>query len=1252
MTTPQTTTGRRSTPEAIEYPPELPISQRHDELLEVIRDHQVVVIAGETGSGKSTQLPKLCLELGRGVDGLIGHTQPRRIAARSIAERVASELGETVGQRIGYTVRFNDQVGAATMVRLMTDGILLAEIQRDRRLSKYDTIIIDEAHERSLNIDFLLGYLRQLLPKRPDLKVIITSATIDTQRFSEHFHDAPIVEVSGRTYPVEMRYRPLDPTEDAAPSDLARLENAEVRDQPQAIGEAVQELQAAGDGDILVFCSGEREIRDAAEALTDLELRNTEIIPLYARLSSAEQQRVFQPHTGRRVVLATNVAETSLTVPGIRYVVDSGFARISRFNRRTKVQRLPIEGISQASANQRAGRCGRLGPGICIRLYSEADFDARDEFTEPEIQRTNLASVILQMAAIGLGNIERFPFVDPPDSRSIRDGVALLEELDAVHPGKEGTRKWLTPIGRKLARIPLDPRLARMILEADRNGCLQEVLIITAGLSIQDPRERPRGPNQQAALELHNRFKDPSGDFIAYLHLWEYLSRERRERSSNQFRRMCRSEYLHYMRVREWSDVLSQLRRVARDLGLKVNHQAAEVDQIHLSLLAGLLSQVAMKDPTGPEFRGARNAKLMIAPGSVFSRNSPKWIMAGELVETNRLWARVVARIEPEWLEKVGAHLVKRTYADPWWDPERGSAVSTEAVTLYGLPLVGNRRLNWGRIDPVDARARLLLHGLVRNEWDAHDDFAERNADAVAEVVELENRHRRHDLLVDEAARLAFFDARVNLDITTRRQFDKWWNRTRRDEPHRLDFRRSDLIRPEAADLDDSGFPEVWHHGDIELNLSYAFDTGSAEDGTLVDVPVGVLHRLDPAVFEWNVPALRHELVVNLLRTLPRPLRKELVPIPITVQELFDELDPTAGGLVDELVRVLATKRGLAVRADDFDWQRVPHHLRPWFRAHDDDLLILAEGYDLEAVKTLLDERVRAELGEQRHPLERDGLIDWTFGDLPTVISTTGLGVAVDAFPTLVDQGDAVGIRLAPTADEQAEAMWAGTRRLLRLRLPSPYKALDRLLSNEAKLALVIGPHGSVANWADDVATAAVDQLLLAAGGPSWTEAGFRAVEASAKAGYGKALHAVASSGAQIAVLIRDVERELAELHAPAFDIARTDLRRQLAALVYPDHLTGLGAERLDDLARYLRAMLVRIDRLREDPRRDTATLARIVPLEQRSDHVAATVGWSEALDEVIWGLQELRVSLFAQSIGTNGPVSEKRLKAQLSKVG
>ncbi len=1152
---------------------------------------------------------------------------------------------------MGYTVRFTDQVGPATMVRLMTDGILLAEIQRDRLLRRYDTIIIDEAHERSLNIDFLLGYLRSLLPSRPDLKVIITSATIDTRRFSEHFDDAPIVEVSGRTYPVEVRYRPLDPAEGLDAPAIERLGSTEPRDQPQAIGEAVIELMSEGSGDILVFCSGEREIRDAAEALADLDLPDTEIMPLFARLSSAEQQRVFQPHRGRRVVLATNVAETSITVPGVRSVVDSGFARISRFNRRTKVQRLPIEPISQASANQRAGRCGRLGPGVCIRLYAESDYTERDEFTEPEIQRTNLASVILQMAAIGLGDIERFPFVDPPDTRSIRDGIALLEELDAVHPGREGTRNWLTPTGRKLARIPLDPRLAKMILEADRNGCLREVLVITAGLSIQDPRERPTGREAEAAA-FHARFRDPSGDFVAFLHLWDHLSAERRARSSNQFRKMCRAECLNYMRVREWSDVLSQLRRVARDLGLKTNHAPADVAVLHRTLLAGLLSQVAVKDPKGNEFRGARNAKLMIAPGSVFSKNAPRWIMAGELVETNRLWARVVAGIEPTWLESVGGHLVKRTHADPWWDPERGSAVTTESVTLYGLPLVSGRELNLGRIDPAAARARVLLHALVRNEWDADHDFIAVNADRIAEVTDLETRRRRNDLLVDEATRLRFFDERVPGDITTTKQFDRWWRRARPDTPQLLDYTLADLVRPEADALDATGFPDVWHHGDIELELSYVFAAGEAEDGTLVDVPIGVVNRLDPLVFQWNVPGVRRELVTALVRTLPRALRKELVPIPATVDQLFDELDPSAGGLIDELVRVLGTRRGLRVRADDFDWQRVPNHLRPWFRVHDDDLLILAEGYDLDAVRDLLDEQARQALTEQRHPLERDGATDWVFGDLPRVVSTRGMGMAVDAYPSLVDQGDSVGVRLLPTEDDQAEALWTGTRRLLLLRLPSPHRALDRLLGNEAKLALIVGPHGSVAAWGEDVAAAAVDQLLLAAGGPAWTEAGFRALERQVKDGFARELHAITVSGAQIAVLIRDVERELADLTAPSFQPALTDLRRQLSSLVYPGHLTGLGAERLPDLIRYLRAILVRIERLHDDARRDAAALVTIADLERRSDALAARLGWSPELEAITWDLQELRISLFAQSVGTRSAVSEKRLRTALSRLG
>ncbi|MGH9001520.1 MAG: ATP-dependent RNA helicase HrpA, partial [Acidimicrobiia bacterium] len=750
---------RRQSPPALRYPAELPITARRDDILAAISDHQVVIVAGETGSGKSTQLPKMCLELGRGTDGLVGHTQPRRLAARTIAERIASEIGTEVGGAVGYAVRFTDRVGDATLVKVMTDGILLAEIQRDRRLRRYDTLIIDEAHERSLNIDFLLGYLRQLLPERPDLKVVVTSATIDTERFSAHFGGAPVVEVSGRTYPVEVRYRPLE----------------EDTDQAEAICEAVAELSAESPGDILVFLSGEREIRDAADALSALDLPATEILPLYARLSAAEQHRVFQPHPGRRVVLATNVAETSLTVPGIRYVIDPGTARISRYSRRTKVQRLPIEAVSQASANQRAGRCGRVAPGICLRLYSEEDFAARPEFTEPEILRTNLASVILQMEALGLGDMARFPFLDAPDARNIKDGVALLEELGALAPAERQPGKRLTTLGRRLARLPLDPRLGRMVLEAEGHGCVHEVMVITAALAIQDPRERP-ADQQAAADELHARFAGDESDFLAYLRLWDHLAEQQEALSSNQFRKRCRAEFLNYLRVREWQDIYGQLRQVSRSLDIPINTQPGDPGRIHLSLLAGLLSHIGVRDGTTRDYQGARGARFAIAPGSSLFKASPRWVMAAELVETNRLWARVAARIQPEWAERLGAHLVKRSYSEPHWDLERGEAMAYERVSLYGLPIVTARRIGYGRVDPAGARELFIRHALVEGEWRTHDRFVDHNRALVDEVRALEDRTRRRDLLVTDEVMVGWFDARLPGDVTSARHFDRWWS--------------------------------------------------------------------------------------------------------------------------------------------------------------------------------------------------------------------------------------------------------------------------------------------------------------------------------------------------------------------------------------------------------------------------------------------------------------------------------------------
>src|SRR5580704_7654693 len=869
--------ARRAAMPPISYPAELPVSQRKDEILRAIRDHQVVIIAGETGSGKTTQIPKICLELGRGVAGQIGHTQPRRLAARTVAERIAEELGSPLGQTVGYKVRFTDVSADDTLVKLMTDGILLNELARDRQLRRYDTLIIDEAHERSLNVDFILGYLRRLLPSRPDLKVIITSATIDPERFAAAFSGAPIVEVSGRTYPVEVRYRP--PRESGEDADLG-----------QAISDAVDELSAEGPGDILVFLSGEREIRDTADLLASASRFSgrdrLEVLPLYSRLSAAEQHKVFQRRPAssftRRVVLATNVAETSLTVPGIHYVVDPGTARISRYSRGTKVQRLPIEPISQASANQRKGRCGRTADGICIRLYSQADFESRPEFTEPEILRTNLASVILQMAAIGLGDVPKFPFIDPPDARNIADGLTLLTELSAFSDGR------ITGLGRKLARLPVDPRIGRMILAADRNGCVREVLIIAAALSTQDPRERPVDA-QQAADDKHRRFADPDSDFTAYLILWDYLAERQRELSSSAFRRLCRAEYLNYLRIREWQDLQGQLQRLAGDLGVAGDSSSAERTVVHLSLLAGLLSQIGMKaEPARPaasaqpgvtsgrrpraEYLGARNARFAIFPGSSLVRKAPDWIVAAELVETSRLWARTVASIEPEWVEPLAQHLVKRSYSEPHWERKRGSAVALEKVTLYGVPIVTDRKVGYGRIDPEAARALFIRHALVEGDWQTSHRFFAENRRLLAEAEEVEHRARRAD-------------------------------------PGLRTHLAGDLLSDDAAEVSADAYPDVWTSESAgpsgPMPLSYAFEPGSETDGVTVDIPLSRLNQVNAAEFSWQVPGLRTELVTEMIRSLPKSLRRDLVPAPDVAREVVARLGPPSGDLRDAVAREL-----------------------------------------------------------------------------------------------------------------------------------------------------------------------------------------------------------------------------------------------------------------------------------------------------------------------------------------------------------
>ncbi len=1227
-------------PARIAYPAELPITERRQDLLAAIRDHQVVIVAGETGSGKSTQLPKLCLELGRGVKGLIGHTQPRRIAARSIAERIAEELNSAVGDLVGYTVRFTDRVGDRTLIRVMTDGILLNEIQRNKRLRRYDTIIIDEAHERSLNIDFLLGYLKQLLPRRPDLKLIITSATIDTERFAGHFDGAPVVEVSGRTYPVEVRYRPLDDPNRPEP-----------KDQNQGIVDAVEELYTEGDGDILVFCSGEREIRDAAEALTDTRLPHTEILPLYGRLSSGAQHRVFSPARGRRIVVATNVAETSLTVPGIRYVVDAGTARISRYNRRTKVQRLPIEPISRASADQRAGRCGRLGPGVAIRLYSEDDYLSRPEFTEPEILRTNLASVILQMAAIGLGEVDSFPFVDAPDTRAIRDGVQLLEELAAVERRHERTDRWLTSMGRRLARLPLDPRLARMIVEAHDNDCLREVLIITSALAIQDPRERPVEQREQADT-FHRRFAHPDSDFLSWPALWEHVQTQQRALTSGQFRRMCRDEYLHYRRIREWQDVHGQLREVARDLGLRRNREPADPHSIHRSLLAGLLSHLGLKDPDSHEYRGARGARFALSPGSVLFKANPQWVMAAELVETTRSWAHIVARIDPAWAEKAGAHLVKRSYSDPWWDPDRGAAVAHETVTLYGLPLVAARTVLYHRIDRAAARRLFIEHVLVAGEWVSHHPFVQHNAAMINEVLAMEARGRRADLLVDDATVVTFFDARIPPDVASVRDFEKWWKDARHETPELLQLSLGDLIDPAAELLDEDSFPTVWRYGDIELPVAYEFDPASETDGVTIDVPVAVLERLDPSTFEWQVPGLRAELVESLVRSLPKKIRKHLVPIPDTARELVAHLDPaTDGGLVEALRREVTRRTGIAVLPDSFDMANLPHHLKPRFRVLDGTERCVAEGDDLAALRRALRDDARAAIAESGHPLERSGLTDWSVDRLPSAVDLGTGPSAATAFPALVDEGDSVAVRLFATAEEQSMEMWEGLRRLLILQLPSPALLLRSLLTNEVKLALAAGPYASSAEWIEDVQAAAVGALMRESRAPVWDRPGFERLLRRVRDAVGDRMIVIGRTAAQALIVLQDVLTSLDGALGSAFPEAADDIRGQLDRFIYPGFVSGVGAGRLEDVVRYLRAIARRLQRLPDDPGRDRALMARVQTLEERHDELMDQLPWSSEMIEIGWLLQELRVSLFAQHLGVKGPVSEKRVGQALDRL-
>jgi ATP-dependent helicase HrpA len=1319
---------RRAAVPEITYP-DLPVSERREDLLAALRAHRVVVVAGETGSGKTTQLPKMLLETGRGVRGMIGHTQPRRIAARSVAERLAEELGVELGGAVGYTVRFTGQVSDTTLVRVMTDGVLLAEVHDDPRLLRYDAIVLDEAHERSLTIDMLLGYLARLLPQRPDLQVVVTSATIDPGRFAAHFAGAlglpadgvPVVEVSGRTYPVEIRYRPWGPgtipggsaddggNDGEAAGGPGPVEDDD-RELPDAVADAVSELAREGPGDVLVFCSGEREIREVSEALTrraddDRRLTGLEVVPLFARLSAAEQHAVFAPHTGRRAIVATNVAETSITVPGIRYVVDTGTARISRYSRRTKVQRLPVEPISQASARQRAGRCGRVADGICVRLYSEEDFESRPAFTEPEILRTNLASVVLRMSALDLGAVADFPFVDPPDRRAVRDAVALLEELHAVEPADPGaagrTAPRVTSVGRALSRLPVDPRLGRMLVEAERTGCLDEVVVLAAALSIIDPRERPRddpGPADAA----HRRFADPDSDFLGLLALWRYLESARAVLSGSALRRRCRAEHLNFRRTREWWDLVGQLRQTARELdwapssvglaepardGEPTTHPggtpaADAADRVHRAVLAGLLSHVGLRvdepargrtadrrGPGGPDgaararpgaedYQGARGARFRIAPGGGLGRRRPRWVMAAELVETSQVLARTVAGIQPPWVEAAAGDLGVRTHSEPRWDRRRAQVLATERVTVYGLPVVTGRAVDYGRVDPPVARDLFVRHALVHGEWDAPHAFLAANREVLAEAERIEERTRRRDAAVGEEDLVAFFTARLPGDVVSARTFDRWWRSARRETPDLLTLDLDTVVRRGRGPAADA-FPDAWRDPGTgaAFPLTYRFAPGEPDDGVSVDVPLAQFAGVDLAALEWLVPGMREELVSELIRTLPKGLRRSFAPAATHAAALLaavaeDAGGPPAGRLVDVVARELTGLGGTVVTADDLDADRLPAHLRMRVRVVEADGSLVAAGRDPAALRAELGARQRAAVADLAGDLERHGLREWSVGPLPEEVTVPGPAGPVTVHPALVaEAGGTVGVRVLPSRAEADRALPGGVLALLLLTVPSPVRELVAALPTPAKLALAAPPGTDTAGLLADVVRAAVADLAgrwAAVHGWPRTPEAFDELAASVRTGVRDTARDVLDLAVRVSSAAGEAYGELAGAQAraggrgdAALADGLADERRHLDALFGPAWVSATGRERLPHLLRYVTAARRRVTGLLEDPRRDADRLARWRAAAADVARAAERPG-AAALR---WQLEEFRVALFAQSLGTAHPVSEQRIR-------
>ncbi|MCL1144719.1 ATP-dependent RNA helicase HrpA [Shewanella marinintestina] len=1227
---------------SITYPDSLPVSQKRDEIAAAIANNQVVIVAGETGSGKTTQLPKICLELGLGTRGLIGHTQPRRLAARSVATRIAEEMNTPLGEAVGFKVRFADAINDTSYIKLMTDGILLAELTNDKYLNQYDTIIIDEAHERSLNIDFILGYLKNVLSKRPDLKVIITSATIDVDRFSKHFNNAPVIEVSGRTYPVETRYRPLVQDQD---DDLDLIEG---------IFAATDELMQEGLGDILIFMNGEREIRDVAEQLNRRNYRDTEILPLYARLSYGEQSKVFKSHVGRRIVLATNVAETSLTVPGIRYVIDPGTARISRYSYRTKVQRLPIEPISQASANQRQGRCGRVAPGICIRLYSEDDFVSRPGFTDPEILRTNLASVILKMLSIGLGDIEGFPFIQPPDSRYIRDGFMLLEELQAVV--KKKGRLDLTQLGRQLAHIPVDPRLARMVIEAQQNGCLHEALVITAGLSIQDPRERPMD-KKQAADQAHNRYSDKDSDFVSWLHLWDHIKQSQKELSSSQFRKQCKTEFLAYLRVREWQDLYTQLRQATHELKWKLNSPSDELDYegLHRSLLTGLLSHIGFKDKDN-EYLGARNRKFFVFPGSPLAKKGPKWIMAAEMTETSRLFARCCAKIQPEWVEPLAAHLVKKNYVEPHFESKQGSVVALENQVLYGLQIVNRRKVQYGPVEPVEAREIFIRSALADGELRTNEAFFINNQKLLLDIESLEHKSRRRDILVDEQALYAFYEPKIPDGIYNAPKFLKWWKAAKKSTPDLLDFERESLMQRSSEHISALDFPEKWHKGNLVLKVSYHFEPSLPDDGVSVHIPVALINQIDESDFDWIVAGLREEKCIALIKSLPKALRRNFVPAPDYAKACLQAMTPFELPLIDAMCKQLLRMSGTRISPEDFDTSQLTKHLLVNFKIEGDKGKLLAEGRELEPLKASMQGQVvQAIRSVADSGIEKKGLEQWTFGDLPKQFEQKKGNFEVKAFPALVDDKTSVSIKLFDDEFEAQKQHRIGLQRLLLLNIPSPVKHLQKSLPNKAKLAMYFNPFGQVNILIDDILSAAVQQLLDEKGIDVRSESAFTEAKDWVRQELNPTAEKIALKVEEILTIYNRIKKRLKGKIGLDIAFAMSDIQSQLDQLVFKGFVEQSGWQRLGDLNRYLKGIENRLEKLPVDPNRDRIHMLSVNKVQELLKAQMAKLPKSQpvpdALIEARWMIEEYRVSCFAQVLGTAYPISEKRILNQIAQV-